>query len=66
MASFSNLVGQIITKIEGKKGDERLIFHTLDNKQYIMYHSQDCCEHVYLEDICGDLSDLIGSPVLNA
>ena len=31
-----------------------------------MYHSQDCCESVYIEDIEGDLQDLVGSPMLQA
>jgi hypothetical protein len=29
----------------------------------VMYHSQDCCEFVSIDDIVGDLDDLLYSPI---
>lgn len=46
--------------------DEQLTFIFDDGAVYEFNHQQDCCEHVYIEDICGDLSDLVGLPILEA
>jgi len=65
MKNFEELKGKILSKIENKDNAE-LIF-TLDNgEEYILYHSQDCCESVYIEDIEGDLQNLVGTPILQA
>ncbi len=59
---FSELQGKILTKIENR--DNKQIIFTVDNdEQYKLYHDQDCCESVMVEDIVGDLSDLVGSPI---
>ena len=42
------------------------MFGTADGTRYRMHHDQDCCEHVYIEDIDGDIEDLIGDPILLA
>lgn len=64
---FSELKGKTLlsTDKRSKYGDE-LIFKTIDGETYKLYHDQDCCERVYIEDICGDLNDLIGNPILLA
>ena len=61
---FNVLLNKTLTKID-KSGDE-IVFHCDDGTKYRMYHFQDCCESVYIEDVCGDLDDLIGSPILHA
>ena len=65
--NIKELIGKTIVSIVGmEKGSEEIVFTTLDGKQYKMYHEQDCCENVTIDDVCGDVMDLIGSPLLLA
>jgi len=62
---FEDLKGRILYRVKNLDGDELLLYLT-DTNYVRFYHSQDCCEHVYIEDICGDLNDLVGSPITEA
>lgn len=64
---FNTLKGKIITKIEGlKKESYSVLFQTSDNKLYKMYHKQGCCESVEVEDVVGDVNDILNSEILLA
>jgi hypothetical protein len=63
---LSALVGETLARIEGGKGEAELLLWTAGGTGFAMFHDQDCCESVSIEDIAGDLSDLIGTPILEA
>jgi hypothetical protein len=65
MDEFASLVGKTLIRIDGKPGDEVMTLYTAD-ETFRMLHYQDCCEHVSIDDVAGDLVDLIGSPILLA
>ena len=60
---FEDLQGRVLTRVE-QIDDDELRFYLTDNHYVRMYHSQDCCETVNIEDISGDLDDLVGTPLL--
>lgn len=62
--NISVLVGKTLTAIEDS--EDAIYFICNDGTKFSMQHIQDCCESVYIDDIAGDLKDLIGSPILKA
>ncbi len=62
---IAELIGKTLTKITNNN-DNELIFETDTGEKYMMYHDQGCCENVSIEDICGELEWLVGSPILKA
>ena len=63
---FESMKGQLIINIEGGVGDEEMIFTMQDGSQYILYYDHDCCASCEINDICGDLGDLLNSPLVVA
>lgn len=63
---IDSFIGKTFTSVIMNDDKDEIIFKVSDNESYKMYHSQDCCESVSVEDIEGDLNDLVGSPILQA
>jgi len=75
---FDDMIGQTFERVVALRpreeredswrsnNDDALEFLRADGSGFRFYHSQDCCESVNIEDICGELSDLQGSPLVEA
>lgn len=62
--SFEILTGKIIQKIDVQS--DEIYFRVSQDEIYKMYHEQECCENVSIEDICGNVEGLLGTPILKA
>jgi hypothetical protein len=63
---FENMLNQEMVSVVGAPGDDEMVFKAANGKTFTFYHEQDCCEGVNIEDVCGDINDLVGSPILYA
>jgi Fe-S cluster biogenesis protein NfuA len=55
------MLGQTFKKVYA---DGESVTFENDEVKYVLYHDQDCCEHVYIEELIGDLEDLENWPLL--
>ena len=69
--TIGDLKGKVLSDVKNT-GDE-IVFTTKalawpkqKDAEYALTHIQDCCESVIVEDVIGDLRDLIGTPILMA
>lgn len=62
-AKIENMVGKVFTSVT-QDGSEMVFENAAE--RFVFFHSQDCCESVSIEDVCGDLQDLVGEPLLMA
>jgi len=65
--NIAELQGKVFSSIIVNSDKTEIIFDEAGtNILYKMYHDQDCCEVVEIEDICGDLKDLVDTPIIIA
>lgn len=70
MSQYKELLGKTIIKIEKTERDtmhdDVIRFYLSNGAIYEQYHESDCCESVNIEDIDGELNDLLDFPLLQA
>ena len=55
---LSELEGEVISTVEGAETGRETIITTESGKAIKIYHEQDCCEHVSIED--SEVDDIVG------
>jgi len=63
---MAQMLGKTFVQVSGSVGGDEMLFETAQGERFMFAHSQDCCESVRINDITGDLQDLVGSPLLMA
>ena len=60
---LNKLIGKVPDQVIGKKNDGEFIIIFECGSKLRLYHSKECCEQFWLEDIVGEIDDLIGNPL---
>ncbi len=63
---ISEIQNHVFTSVAIDKTHDEMYFFRDDGRVFVFYHQQDCCEDVSIEDVAGDLNDLIGTSILVA
>ena len=58
------MLGKTFVKVTGSVDGDAMLFETAEGERFMFAHQQDCCETVRINDIVGDLQDLVGEPLL--
>lgn len=63
---FDAMIGLAMVSVSGDAGDDEIVFTAINGRTFKFYHDQDCCESVAINDVIGDLPDLVGYPIVEA
>lgn len=61
-----DFIGLTFVSIKVNKIETEILFKDTSGRKFLMFHSQDCCEAVYIKDVAGDWNDLLGTPIVEA
>jgi hypothetical protein len=65
--SITEMVGETFQQVVVGEFATQIKFISIhEGRSVIFYHQQDCCETVSIEEIDGDLNDLIDTPIIVA
>lgn len=64
--TIQEMIGQRMIEVIGDKGARDLTFIGENGKKFAFFDGRDCCAQVVIEDIVGDLFDLLNYPILVA
>lgn len=63
---LSSLVGEVLTYIDTDEKNDEIMLTTASGRKIKIYHDQDCCESVRIEDTQGNWHDLVGKVIVEA
>lgn len=61
---FSDIAGHTLTAV--RRSGDNIELDLEIGGTVMLHHVQDCCEHVRIESLDGDLEDLVGTPIVFA
>lgn len=59
------MIGATMSSVE-TPDVETMVFTAKDGRRFVFWYEQDCCASCTIEDVAGDLDDLVGSPLVMA
>ena len=62
---YTELIDKVFNSVENIENKE-FVFTTETGNKYKFYDDKECCASIYIEDIIGNLDDLVGSPIIMA
>jgi hypothetical protein len=63
VAVMTGLTMASVKRSTDAEENDTLEFESTCGRKFVLFHDRDCCESVTIDDIAGDLEDLVGSPL---